>query len=129
MKLLVIASVVATAGLAGNALADCTSGTQLPDLNVLVGKTVCVGTGSNREAQEYHSGGRVIEWALGTDIRDKTHDVGEYVIANPQITYKYSGGQQYTYTVHNVGSNYYFCDLSSALKATATLMNGQGPCP
>lgn len=129
MKLLVIASVLATAGLAGNAFAACT-GTALTGSQItaaLSGKTVCVGTSGNWQAQEYHnSNGTITEYARGPgDLVDGSKDIGGWSVANNQITYSYTGGSPYTFTVYQSGSNFSFCNgateaASATVKATSS---------
>ena len=138
------------AGMADGSFADCTdSTTQVVDdstnptalFDLLKNNTVCVSNGSGGwENQEYHSttpdvGGsyQLIDYKLGSDPKDPTGPVGTWRVsgsgANTIVTYQYTDGGTYSYTVHTNGpGSLFFCEGTSP-HVTVTYKTGLGACP
>ncbi len=125
---------------------DCGS-TPLTDAVVSLDNTLVCGTaasGSDTWQEEHHTGGDLREYAQGPgDPIDPSHDVGTWSGAGGAITYNYTGGPSYTFSVYadnanpnNPGDlpfNVAFCD-GPTLIATATVqvidaLNGCSPTP
>jgi hypothetical protein len=81
---------------------------------------VCIPAGSGWQDQEYHSGntssnsGNIIDYKLGPSSKtDPSTTVGTYSISNAggtgSITYTYTGGSSYTFSVALNGVTIFFC--------------------
>lgn len=143
MKKLVLVAAMASAVVSGEAMAACSNGgdsNQVTTLGALLtGRTVCVANGSGGwESQEFHqtgSGGAVIDWKLGSNAMDPTQTVGSWSVAgagaNNTVSYAYSGGGVYSYTVYKNGTGatatYSFCGGTPA-EIVTTIKTGQGSC-
>jgi hypothetical protein len=122
-------------GLSGAVAANCTIETAINDLQTLLpGKTVCATYGTD-QWQEYHAlGGDLIDYKQGPPAPgnvDPTETVGTWSISDDKekVTYSYTGGDSYTYTVHAEGNDKYsFCNGSTQITG-ATLKPNQVSCP
>lgn len=133
MKRLMVTSIVLLAGISGEAMAACT-GTPVTgsDLTTLIaGNTVCA-TGGGEQLQEQHrAGGELWDYKMGpTDPVDPTKQVGTWIIdtALSTVTYTYTGGPSYTYSVHGSGP-YSFCTGSAEVVGGATFQPDITSCP
>lgn len=137
MKILALLAAVAATGLSGGAFAQTCPGSGFTtSFTAFAGKTVCVGTSPNWEAQEMHiTGGALKDYKRGTDPVDPTTEIGSWVVAGDIVTYKY-GSTQYSYkayvnaTLDNVkdGTGITFCPSGSGTETTGTLRLAPGPC-
>lgn len=141
MKLPLIASAVVFAFAAEGAVAACSApaATQVrhnttPSLTTLLsGNTVCAVRGGDRWQEEHHAGGVLKDYKRGpTDTIDPMTQVGTWAVsgtgANTAVTYSYTGGSVYSYTVwDNGGGSYSFCGAGGV---DFTLRTGTGSgCP
>ena len=139
MKTFVLVSTVVCALFAGEAIALCSetagwkkmttagSGGSLA-ISTLTGKTVCVGSAGNWDAQEFHqSGGALKDYKKGpSDTVDPTSQVGTWSPLPDQISYTY-GPTVYIYDVYEKTGSYSFC-VGGSEKAAATIRTGQVAC-
>jgi hypothetical protein len=104
---------------------------------LLSGTTACYPVSPPYENQEFLSGGNLMDYKKGSsDPVDPTKQIGGYVIdagdANHtgEITYNYTGGANYTYTVWGTSAsgpgNYDFCVGASPI--TIRVASGVGGC-
>jgi hypothetical protein len=98
----------------------------------LQGNTACYpSNGPPWTNQEFHSGGTLTDWKLGSNQADPTATVGTYSI-NPDIhtiTYTY-GSASFTYSIWGpttVTGLFDFC-LNGTTPLSVTIMSGSGPC-
>ncbi len=119
------------------ALATCGSPSlQLTDAalaSALSLKTVCVGSTGNWTNQEYHTGvtsGDVVDYKKGNgDPVDPTTTIGTWAVSGSQVTYTYTAGGSFPYTVWQNGDlTLDFCNGTTAVVSGAKVISGQGPC-
>ena len=112
--------------------------------NLLENHTVCVGSASPWQAQEYHqtpSGGtnNLIDFKHGANsvndptAHDPTAPVGSWAISGNVVSYTYhnSGGTVYHDEVYNNGdtpTTYTFCDQSGNTTNASVVLPGQVVC-
>ena len=104
----------------GEAMAVCSSANQLQDAvalnSLLSGRTVCVGSTGNWEAQEIHSpDGLLIDYKRGPSHPvDPTRPIGNWNVAgagtNTKVFYSYTAGGSFSYTVHTGPGGFSFCN-------------------
>ena len=69
-----------------------------------------IGTSRFSEVHLSGSGGRVLEWARGAgDPVDSSREVASWTSTGSEIEYDYDGGSPYTYEIHKIGVDYYYC--------------------
>lgn len=137
MKRLMITSIVLLAGISGEAVAACT-GTQVtgPALATLIsGSTVCAASGSDTWQEQHRAGAQLWDYKKGpSDPVDKSIQVGTWSVDTglSTVTYAYTGGPSYTYSVYDessgAGTSYCFSGttvVSGAKIKTAYI----GSCP
>jgi hypothetical protein len=115
-------------------VACASSGTQITGASLpttLSGNTVCVGTSGNWSNQEFHAGsGSIVDYKMGpNDPKDPTATIGVWSVSGDAVTYSYTAGGTFTFTVwqHNDGT-LDFCDGPFLVVTGATLRAGSGPC-
>ncbi len=110
MKQLIITSLVLLAGISGEVMAGCASNTQVinkkndPELTTLIsGQTVCATRGAEKWQEQHRVGAQLWDYKKGpTDKLDPSKQVGNWSInLDNTVTYSYTGGPSYTYTVHS----------------------------
>lgn len=132
MKRLMVTSLVLLAGISGVAMADCNSntkvtGSKLDDL--IIGNTVCATRGAEKWQEQHRAGGALWDYKKGpSDKVDPTKQVGTWSIAANNVTYSYTGGASYTYSVHGSGP-YSFCTGGAEIVSGATFLPGESSCP
>jgi hypothetical protein len=102
---------------------------------LLVGSIACYPTGQPYTNQEVLSNGNITDYKKGPgDPIDPSKMIGTYAIqsgTNGSITYNYSGGSSYTYTVWGAvpvtSGNYDFCVGSTPITVRVAL-GSSGPC-
>jgi hypothetical protein len=128
-------------GGSASAYAACSAATGYSQLmgtdiaTLLVGSIACYPTASPYTNQEFLSGGSITDYKKGpSDPIDPSKVIGTYVIQNGRngsITYHYSGGPSYTYTVWGAvpvtSGNYDFCVGSTPITVRVAL-GSSGPC-
>lgn len=136
MKRLIATSMVLLAGIAGEAMAACIPATQVTGtaLSTLVsGNTVCAMRGGEKWQEQHLQNGTLWDYKKGAnDPVDPTKQVGTWTIAADAVTYAYTGGPSYTYSVYNDGGGTYsFCTApnGSAVVSGATFKTGATGCP
>ncbi|MDD5274751.1 MAG: hypothetical protein PHR16_01560 [Methylovulum sp.] len=143
MKRFILTGIVLLGGVTGEALAIC-AGTKFTassqTVTLLSGKTICQRPtpASDWEWQEYHTPtvafvGNIIDYKKGpADPVDPTKTVGTYSInSRGGITYTYTGGGSYAFTIFDQGSGVYnFCDATgnTVQVSGATVKPGQVSC-
>ena len=137
MKRQIAIGIVLFAGISGVVIAapNCNNRNRvnadaLPTL--ISNNTVCA-TRDTDKWQEYHRpGGDLIDWKRGANHPvDPSKQVGTWSIASNNVTYSYTGGPSYTYTVHDEGggASYSFCSNGSVVVGGATFKRGNSSCP
>ena len=134
MKRLVVISIVLLAGISGEAVAACSdpqvTGSALTTL--ISGQTVCATRGTEKWQEQHRSDGTLWDYKKGpNDPVDPTKQVGTWSIDTSlnTVTYSYTGGPSYTYSVHGpAGGPYSFCTGGSETVGGATFTGGQS-CP
>ncbi|PWB59902.1 MAG: hypothetical protein C3F18_00520 [Nitrosomonadales bacterium] len=134
MKRLMVTSLVLLAGISGGAMADCNSNTKVTGskLNLLItGNTVCAARGAEKWQEQHRAGGALWDFKKGpTDKVDPTKQVGTWSIASNSVTYSYTGGPSYTYSVHGPeGGPYSFCSSGAEIVSGAMFLPGSSSCP
>jgi hypothetical protein len=114
MKRLMATSIVLLAGISGEAMAACASpATQVTGAaltNLISGNTVCAVQGSDKWQEQHRAGAQLWDYKKGpSDPVDPTKQVGTWSIAGDTVTYAYTGGPSYTYSVYDDGGTYSFC--------------------
>jgi len=135
MKRLMVTSIVLLAGISGEVMAACSdpqvTGVALTTL--IAGNTVCA-TRGGEQWQEQHRGGplagALYDYKKGpSDPVDPTKQVGNWSIAVDNVTYAYTGGPSYTYSVHGpIGGPYSFCSGGAEVVGGATFKTGNSSC-
>ena len=117
MKKVIIAGIVLAFG-AVNVLADCSSPTK-ELATALVGKSVDASGGGENWKESHCSGGQLWKVGAGTAV-DPAVKIGTWSTSAHNVTYDYGTGGTYTWTLHKVGTTYFFCDGNSEV-ASGTL--------
>tara|TARA_R110000787_G_C13263098_1_gene430714 strand:- start:190 stop:585 length:396 start_codon:yes stop_codon:yes gene_type:complete len=111
---------------AGGAMAACPGAAVGTAGATLSGQLIVDSMGSGREV--HCPGGNLVELAKGVgDPVDPTRIVGTWSTTGSAVTYNYSGGSSYTFTLHKNGSTYNFCTgsgSSAVVKASGPLTAG-----
>lgn len=140
MKHLMVASIVLLSGISGEVMAACTTpATQVTGAalaTLISGQTVCATRGSDRWQEQHQGGplsGSLSDYKKGpTDPIDPTETVGTWSVnttANT-VTYTYTGGSSYTYSVYNDGGTYSFCTApGGAVVVTGAIFQAGASCP
>ncbi len=138
MKYLTMTSFVLLAGLSGETMAAC-SGTQVtntttPTLSALISNsTVCAAAGSDTWQEQHRSDGLLWDFKKGpSDPVDPTGQVGNWSVNSTgnTVTYNYTGGSSYTYTVYDEGAGASYCFNGATVISGAKIkMNFIGGCP
>lgn len=122
----------------GHAFAACVAATgysQLSDgqiTSLLVGSIACYPAVAPYTNQEYLSGGIITDYKLGaSDLIDPSKAIGGYGIAGGTITYSYTGGPAYSYTVWGTSTSgsgsYDFCTGGTPISIRVA-SGSSGPC-
>lgn len=135
MKRLMVTSIVLLAGISGEAMADCSApqvtGRALPAL--IAGNTVCAVRGGEKWQEQHRAGGALWDYKKGAnDPVDPSEQVGTWStnFTAGSVTYAYTGGPSYTYTVHGpTGGPYSFCTGGTEVVGGATFKIGYQSCP
>jgi hypothetical protein len=132
MKRLMVASILLLAGISGEVVAACSdpqvTGSDLTGL--ITGNTVCATSGGDQWQEQHRTGGQLWDYKKGSDPVDPTKQVGNWSIAADNVTYSYTGGQSYTYSVHGpTGGPYSFCSGGAEVVGGATFKTGSSSCP
>ncbi|WP_124703238.1 hypothetical protein [Sulfuriferula multivorans] len=137
MKRLIATSMVLLAGIAGEAMAACTTpaiqvtGAALTTL--ISSNTVCATQGADKWQEQHRSGGELWDFKKGpSDPVDPTKKVGTWTIVADTVTYAYTGGPSFTYSVYDDGGGTYsFCTApgGSVVVSGATFKTGATGCP
>jgi len=136
MKRLMITSLVLLAGISGEATAACTANTRVTGgaLTALIaGNTVCATRGAEKWQEQHRGGAQLWDYKKGPPSPgnvDPTKQVGTWSISSNNVTYSYTGGPSYTYSVHGSGP-YSFCTAPNGTEVVsgATFMPGNASCP
>lgn len=133
MKCLMVTSVFLLAGISGAAIAGCETNTRVTGSalsNLVSGNTVCATRGAERWQEQHRSGAQLWDYKKGSDPVDPSKQVGTWVIASNNITYSYTGGPSFTYSVHGSGP-YSFCTAPNGVEVVsgATFRTGITNCP
>lgn len=133
MKRLMVTSIALLVGIAGESMADCSSNTKVTgsQLNTLIiGNTVCATRGADKWQEQHRAGGALWDYKKGpTDKVDPTKQVGTWSIAANNVTYSYTGGSSYTYSVHGpAGGPYSFCSGGAEVVSGAIFLPGNASC-
>ncbi|OUS09261.1 hypothetical protein A9Q90_03880 [Gammaproteobacteria bacterium 54_18_T64] len=120
MKQLILAGMVLAIG-AVDVRADCSASTK-ELASALVGQSVdASGSGGNWKESHCGSGTSGELWKVGAGtVVDPAVKVGTWSTSAHNVTYDYGTGGTYTWTLHKVGTTYYFCNASSEV-ASGTL--------
>lgn len=135
MKRLVITSLVLLAGISGQAMAACTgtpvTGTALSTL--ISNSTVCAVLGRDTWQEQHRISGALWDYKKGPgDPVDPSEQVGTWSVntTTNTVTYNYTGGPSYSYTVYDEGAALSYC-----FSGGATVISGAkikptiGSCP
>ncbi|GAO34887.1 hypothetical protein SCT_0267 [Sulfuricella sp. T08] len=134
MKRLMVASIVLLAGISGEAMAACSdqqvTGSALTSL--IAGSTVCATRGAEKWQEQHRAGAQLWDYKKGSsDKVDPSKQVGTWSINNVDntVTYFYTGGPSYTYSVHGLaGGPYSFCTNGAEVVSGATFTGTIGGC-
>ena len=147
MKSLIITSITLFAAWgAGEAVAACTAPTRITGVQFQrlfqcgtttctgnIGSTVCANRGTEQWQEQHRVGGQLWDYKKGpTDLVDPTKQVGTWSTASNLVTYTYTGGPSYIYSVHAAGAGFDFCaSVGSGLPTVsgATFKPGPTNCP
>lgn len=117
-------------------MAVCTAQTRVTGnaLNTLIaGNTVCASRGADRWQEQHRGGGALWDYKRGpNDTVDPSKQVGTWSIGANNVTYSYTGGPSYTYSVHEEGGGRYsFCAGVGGTEVVsgATFRAGSTNCP
>ncbi len=117
------------------AMADCSPTTRVTGAalnSLIIGNTVCATRGSEVWQEQHRSGGQLWDYKKGPGHPiDPSKQVGTWSISRNIVTYCYTGGICYGYTVHGTGSGSYdFCAPNgSVVVSGATFKPGYTSCP
>ena len=139
MKRKIAIGIVLFAGVSGVVIAapNCLSSNRVTGsaLTTLISSnTVCATRGTDKWQEQHRSGAQLWDYKKGSsDPVDPSKQVGTWSIASNNVTYSYTGGPSYTYTVHDEGSgaSYSFCtgNGGSVVVSGATFKSGNSSCP
>lgn len=97
------------------------------------GNTVCATRGTERWQEQHRAGSQLWDYKRGpSDKVDPTKQVGTWVIAANNVTYSYTGGPSFTYSVHDNGNGTYsFCNAPGGTEIVdgAIFLTGSTSCP
>jgi len=116
------------------AMAALTASTRVkgPALNTLInGNTVCATRGSDVWQEQHRAGGQLWDYKMGPGHPvDPSKQVGTWSIARNFVTYCYTGGICYSYSVHgSAGGRYSFCSANGTeVVSGATFKPGNASC-
>lgn len=137
MKRLIVTGIVLFAGVSGEAMADCSAaqvtGRTLTAL--IAGKTVCAVRGGERWQEQHRLDGTLWDYKKGPGHPvDPSEQVGIWGVnfAANNVTYTYTGGSGYTYTVHGpAGGPYSFCTAPNGTEVVGGVVfkTGITSCP
>ena len=132
MKLHLMIGAVALAMVAAEALAQCDADTRVNNLGtVLPGNTVCAERGTDKWQEQHVAGGALFDYKLGPNhLIDPIKKVGTWSIGaeDDEVTYSYTNGPSFTFTVHEKGGLYNFCAGSAASITGASIVLGITSC-
>lgn len=121
MKKLMFAGMVLAMGVV-EAVADCSQSTKAL-ASALVGSAINASSGGGENWKESHCGtgnsGELWKVGAGTAV-DPAVKIGTWSTRAHEVTYDYGTGGTYTWTLHKVGTTYYFCNGTSEV-ASGTL--------
>lgn len=135
MKRSILTAIFLLAGMPSLAMADCSATTRVTGaaLNSLIsGNTVCASRGADTWQEQHRAGGELWDYKMGPgDPVDPSKRVGTWSIARNYVTYCYTGGTCYSYSVHGSGSGpYSFCYANGTeVVSGATFKPGNASCP
>lgn len=135
MKSSRLTAMVLLAGLPALAAADCSPTTRVTGTNLtnlITGNTVCATRGSDVWQEQHRAGGQLWDYKMGPGHPiDPTKQVGTWSIARNFVTYCYTGGTCYSYSVHGTGAGpYSFCYANGTeVVSGATFKPGNASCP
>lgn len=120
MKKVMFAGLVLAFGAAGVS-ADCSTGTAVA-ASVLAGKSIdASGGGENWKESHCGSGTSGELWKVGAGTAvDPAAEIGTWSVSGNDVTYDYGTGGNYTWTLHQSGTTYFFCNGTSEV-ASGTL--------
>jgi hypothetical protein len=133
MKCLMVTSMVLLAGISGEVMAACSdpqvTGSGLTTL--IAGNTVCAMRGGEQWQEQHRTDTTLWDYKKGpSDPVDPTKQVGSWSIASNTVTYAYTGGPSFTYSVHGpTGGPYSFCTGSTEVVGGAIFKTGSSSCP
>lgn len=135
MKKSLSTAIVLLAGMPSLAWAACTPATRVTGatLNSLIdGNTVCAIRGSEVWQEQHRAGGELWDYKRGPGHPvDPSKQVGTWSISRNFVTYCYTGGSCYAYSVHGSGTGpYSFCFANGTeVVSGATFKPGLASCP
>lgn len=138
MKRLIITSMLLFTGISGEAMADCSPATQVLGgavMTLISTNTVCATRGNEKWQEQHRSGGALWDYKKGPgDSVDPSKQVGTWIASRTtsSVTYSYTGGSSYTYTIHGpAGGPYSFCTGPNGTEVVsgATFKPGNNSCP
>ncbi|PCJ37921.1 MAG: hypothetical protein COA75_01500 [Cellvibrionales bacterium] len=120
MKKIMFAGMVLAVGTV-NAFANCDSNTKV-QASVLAGQSVdASSSGENWKESHCGSGTSGELWKVGAGTAvDPAVKIGTWSTKAHDVTYDYGTGGAYTWTLHKVGTTYFFCNGNSEV-ASGTL--------
>ena len=143
MKLHLLIGAVALAMVGAEAMAQCAANSRVGNLQQLLpGNTLCAERGNDKWQEQHRGNGTSGElWDYkrgGNDLIDPTKKVGTWSISgqgqgqgqgNQQVTYAYTNGPSFTFTVHEAdGGLYNFCASGTSSITGARIINGITSC-
>lgn len=135
MRSSILTTVVLLAGLPALAAADCSPSTRVTGnnlTNLITGNTVCATRGSEVWQEQHRAGGQLWDYKKGPGHPiDPSKQVGTWSISRNFVTYCYTGGICYSYSVHGSGTGpYSFCYPNGIeVVSGATFKPGYTSCP
>lgn len=135
MKRPILTALVLLAGTPSLAMADCSASTRVTGTaltNLISGNTVCASRGAEKWQEQHRTGGDLWDFKKGPgDPLDPSKQVGTWSIARNFVTYCYTGGLCYSYSVHGSGAGpYSFCYANGTeVVSGATFIPGYSGCP
>lgn len=132
MKRLMAMGIVLFAGASAQAMAACEANTRVTGsalTTLIAGNTVCATRGAEKWQEQHRSGGALWDYKKGAnDPVDPSKQVGTWSIASNSLTYAYTGGPSYTYSIHGSGP-YSFCASGTEIVSGASFKTGSSSCP
>ena len=136
MKRQIAVGILLVTGFSGGVFAapNCASNSRVNGntLTTLVsGHTVCATRGTDKWQEQHRSGAQLWDYKKGaSDPVDPSKQVGTWSIGSNSVTYSYTGGPSYTYSIHEEGGGTYsFCSSGSVVVSGATFKQGNSSCP